>query len=41
MMKKDIHKLAENHVDWYLKSIRPILMDFFVHGYKHGKKDRK
>ena len=29
-------KLAEAHVDWYLKSIRPLLIDHMVHGFKHG-----
>lgn len=29
-------RLAEMHVDWWLKSVRPILIDNFVHGIKHG-----
>ena len=32
-------KLAEKHVDWLLKIIRPLLIAEFIHGYKHGKKD--
>ena len=27
---------AESHVDWYLKSVRPLLIDFMLHGFKHG-----
>lgn len=30
-------QLAEAHVDWLLKTIRPLLISQFVHGYKHGK----
>ena len=34
---EDIAKeLAESHVDWYLKSIRPLLIDHMTHGFKHG-----
>jgi len=29
-------ELAEAHVDWYLKSIRQLLIDHMVHGFKHG-----
>ncbi len=38
-MSKEATKLAEEHVDWFLRAIRPILIDFMVHGYKHGKED--
>ena len=31
-------KMAKDHVDWYLQSIRPILIDFSVHFFKHGRK---
>ena len=31
--------MAEAHVDWYLESIRALLIDHFVHGYKHGRED--
>ncbi len=31
--------LAEAHVDWLLKTIRPLLISQFVHGYKHGRQD--
>jgi hypothetical protein len=29
-------KTAEDHVTWYLNSIRPLLIDHLVHGFKHG-----
>lgn len=29
-------KTAVEHVDWFLSAIRPLLIDHFVHGYKHG-----
>ncbi len=29
-------KLANEHVDWYLASIRPLLIEFMKHGFKHG-----
>ena len=29
-------ELAEDHVDWFLKAIRPLLIDNFNHGFKHG-----
>ena len=32
-------ELASAHVDWYLDSIRSLLVDHFVHGYKHGRED--
>ena len=28
---------AEDHVDWWLSSIRQPLIDNFNHGYKHGR----
>lgn len=37
MIKKKIDKsFAEQHVDWLLKIIRPLLITQFEHGYKHG-----
>ena len=30
---------AEDHVDWWIKSIRPLLIDFYEHGRKHGLAD--
>jgi hypothetical protein len=32
---------AEDHVDWQLKILRPILVSYFNHGYKHGRDDAK
>lgn len=31
--------LAEQHVDWLLKLLRPLLIEEFVHGYKHGREE--
>ena len=31
--------LAEDHVDWWLSSVRQPLIDTFNHGYKHGRED--
>lgn len=28
--------LATKHVDWFLEIIRPLLISWFEHGYKHG-----
>jgi hypothetical protein len=36
-----IEELAEAHVDWFLSTIRPLLITHFVHGYKHGRDDKK
>ena len=36
MSDKEVNELAEAHVDWFLKIIRPLLIDEFVHGHKHG-----
>ena len=29
-------KLAENHVDWLLSVLRPLMIEEFKHGYRHG-----
>ena len=29
-------KLADEHVEWFLKTLRPLLKSHMVHGYKHG-----
>ena len=34
-------KLAEDHVDWQLKLLRPLLISYFKHGYKHGRDEAK
>lgn len=28
--------LAESHVDWFLGILRPLLLEQFKHGFKHG-----
>ena len=37
--KKEARKLAEEHVDWFLTMLRPLLISFMIHGIKHGQKD--
>lgn len=37
--KSNGERLAEQHVEWFLRTIRPLLIDHFIHGYKHGKED--
>lgn len=39
----DAVTIAENHVNWFLDLIKPLLISHFVHGYKHGldKRDGK
>ncbi len=32
----DVKQLAGNHVGWFLKIIRPLMITEFEHGYKHG-----
>lgn len=32
--------LAEEHVDWFLGIVRPMLISYFEHGYKHGKESK-
>lgn len=34
-------KLAESHVEWFLGSIKPLLIEHFEHGFKHGLEARK
>ena len=29
-------QLAKEHVDWFLETIRPLLMTFSIHFFKHG-----
>lgn len=33
-------RLAEEHVNWFLETIKPLLITHFVHGYKHGMEDK-
>lgn len=41
MKYEDSRKMAESHVDWFLKEIRPLLIEHMMHGYKHGYEDAK
>ena len=34
-------QLAVDHVDWFLNTIRPLLITNFIHGYKHGLEDKE
>ena len=40
-----VRQLAEEHVDWLISFIIPIIhkigVDEFIHGYKHGGDDAK
>jgi len=33
---RDSEQMAIEHVDWFLKMIRPILIEHMIHGHKHG-----
>lgn len=34
-------QIATEHVDWFLEIIRPLLISWFEHGYKHGSEKPK
>lgn len=34
--KELVDKLAQGHVDWALSLIRPLLISYMIHGFKHG-----
>jgi len=34
--KDTARKLAENHVDWLLEMMRPLMITEFEHGFRHG-----
>ena len=36
-----IRELAEEHVDWFLHTVRPLLITFMVQGFKHGIESEK
>ena len=42
-MGDDVQKLAEEHVEWLISFIVPLIrrvgVDEFIHGYKHGRSD--
>lgn len=29
-------ELAENHVEWFIGMIKPLLIEHMIHGFKHG-----
>jgi hypothetical protein len=33
---KQEQELAEQHVDWLLEILRPLMITEFLHGFKHG-----
>ena len=41
----DVRELAEEHVEWLISLLIPIIckvgIEEFVHGYKHGRDDLK
>jgi len=39
--KKTPMQLAEEHTDWFLAMVRPLLIAWMIHGYKHGRKDKR
>ena len=41
MNEQQVKQLAEKHVDWYLKALKPQLVDHMIHGYKHGYEDAR
>lgn len=38
---RDSEEMATEHVDWFLKIIRPLLIEHMLHGYKHGYEEGK
>lgn len=39
MKYNDSKQMSEEHVDWFLKMIRPLLVEHMIHAYKHGVED--
>jgi len=43
--KKTVEELAEEHIEWLINLLIPIIMrigrEEFIHGYKHGRKERQ
>jgi len=37
--KKRANTLADQHVEWFMKIVSPLLITEFVHGYRHGWED--
>jgi hypothetical protein len=36
MQEAEAQKMANDHVDWFVETLRPILKSHFLHGFKHG-----
>ena len=40
---KEIERMAEEHADWFVEMINPMLKEvaktFFIHGYEHRRKE--
>jgi len=34
--KEIIEEICDDHVQWFLDIIKPMLFDFMFHGFKHG-----
>ena len=32
----DSNEMAHAHVEWFINAIKPLLIDHFNHGFKHG-----
>jgi len=43
--KKTVEELADEHVEWLINLLIPIIRrigkDEFIHGYKHGRKEKR
>lgn len=39
--KKTPQQLFDEHWDWFESIAKHIARDWFIHGYKHGRKDRQ
>lgn len=41
--KARVQRMAENHVSWlldtFIKVARPLMIEEFIHGHKHGRQD--
>ena len=33
---EEASQLANEHIEWFISMLRPLLFSHFVHGYKHG-----
>jgi len=45
MTELEIRKLAEAHVEWLIDLLIPIIrrigIEEFIHGYKHGRREKR